>query len=109
MDAVMRAAVVPIAEQRGTVPVVDGDGIVAGVVTAGDLTRLMERDETGWADVPVRDVMSTAPQTAHPKERGSAVVHRMEERGVMAMPVVNEMGVLVGMIHLHDLMRAGAV
>ncbi len=109
LDAVMRAAVVPIAEQRGTVPVVDGDGIVAGVVTAGDLTRLMERDETGWADVPVRDVMSTAPRTAHPEERGSAVVHRMEERGVMAMPVVNEMGVLVGMIHLHDLMRAGAV
>jgi arabinose-5-phosphate isomerase len=109
LDAVMRAAVVPIAEQRGTVPVVDGDGIVAGVVTAGDLTRLMERDETGWAEVPVRDVMSTAPQTAHPEERGSAVVHRMEERGVMAMPVVNETGVLVGMIHLHDLMRAGAV
>lgn len=109
LDAVMRASVVPIAEQRGTVPVVDGDGRVLGVVTAGDLTRLMERDETGWGDVPVKEVMSAAPQTAHPEERGSAVVHRMEERGVMAMPVVDESGVLLGMIHLHDLMRAGAV
>ncbi len=109
LDAVMRDSVVPIAEQRGTVPVVDGDGVVAGVITAGDLTRLMERNETGWAEVPVREVMSASPQTAHAEERGSAVIHRMEERGVMAMPVVSEMGVLVGMVHLHDLMRAGAV
>lgn len=108
-DAVMRASVVPIAEQRGTVPVVDAGGRVVGVVTAGDLTRLMERNERGWGDVPVAEVMSVSPQTAHPEERGSAVVHRMEERGVMAVPVVEEDGVLVGVVHLHDLMRAGVV
>lgn len=107
-DAPMRASVVPIAEQRGTVPVVDGEGRVIGVVTAGDLTRLMERDETGWADVSVGTVMSGSPQLAHPGERGSAVVHRMEEHGVMAVPVVDD-DRLVGVVHLHDLMRAGAV
>jgi arabinose-5-phosphate isomerase len=69
----------------------------------------MERNETGWGDVPVEAVMTPEPQTAHPEERGSAVVHRMEERGVMAVPVVNETGILVGVVHLHDLMRAGAV
>lgn len=109
LDAQMRAAVVPIAEQRGTVPVVDERGRVAGVVTAGDLTRLMERDETGWGDVPVREVMTADPQTARPDERGSAVIHRMEESGVMAVPVVSEEGALVGVVHLHDLMRAGVV
>lgn len=107
--ATMRAAVVPIAEQRGTVPVVDEDRRVLGVVTAGDLTRLMERDEAGWAAVPVSEVMSRSPQLAHPGERGSAVVHRMEERGVMAVPVVDEEKRLVGVVHLHDLMKAGAV
>lgn len=105
----MREVVVPIAEQRGTVPVVDDSGHLTGVVTAGDLTRLMERNETGWGDVPVAEVMTRDPQTAHPEERGSAVIHRMEERGVMAVPVVNGTGVLVGVVHLHDLMRAGAV
>lgn len=108
-DAVMRDTVVPIAEQRGTVPIVDDDGRVVGVVTAGDLTRLMERDERGWADVPVARVMSRDPQTASPDERGAAVIHRMEERGVMAVPVTNETGILVGIVHLHDLMRAGVV
>ena len=105
----MRQTVVPIAEQRGTVAVVDEGDRLLGVVTAGDLTRLMERNETGWGDAVVGEVMTTSPQTAHPDERGSAVVHRMEERGVMAVPVVNGTGVLVGIVHLHDLMRAGAV
>ena len=105
----MRAALVPIAEQRGTVPVVDDAGRVVGVVTAGDLTRLIERDETGWVDVPVSEVMTRTPVTAGPEERGSAVVHRLEERGVMAAPVVDDTGRLLGVVHLHDLMKAGVV
>lgn len=109
VDATMRAAVVPIAEQRGTVPVVEEGGRLVGVVTAGDLTRLIERDETGWAAVPVRDAMTPRPLTAGPDERGSAVVHRLEERGVMAAPVVDDEGRLTGVVHLHDLMRAGVV
>lgn len=109
VDATMRAAVVPIAEQRGTVPVVDDRGRLAGVVTAGDLTRLIERDETGWSSVPVKDVMSRQPLIAGPDERGAAVVHRLEERGLMAAPVVDDEGRLQGVVHLHDLMRAGVV
>jgi arabinose-5-phosphate isomerase len=108
-DAVMRQALVPIAEERGTVPVVDGAGRVIGVVTAGDLTRLMEREPERWPDVRVDAVMTRSPRTARADERGSAVVHRMEKHGVMALPVVDDEGFLTGMIHLHDLMRSGAV
>jgi len=104
----MREAVVPIAEMRGTVPVVDGRGRVVGVVTAGDLTRLMERDER-WAEHPVDSVMTHAPRLARADELGAAAVHRMEEARIMALPVADEDGVLVGIVHLHDLMRAGAV
>lgn len=104
----MRDAVVPIAEMRGTVPVVDGGGSVLGVITAGDLTRLIERDE-GWAERPVAEVMTRAPKTARVGELASAVVHRMEEAGIMAVPVTDEEGVIRGIAHLHDLMKAGAV
>ncbi len=109
MGAQMRAALLPIAEQRGTVPVIDESGAVVGVVTAGDLTRLIERDQTGWVEVPVLSVMSRDPMTARADERGAAVVHRMEKRGVMAAPVVDEAGRLTGVVHLHDLMKAGVV
>lgn len=106
--AAMRATVVPIAEMRGTVPVVDEGGRVVGVITAGDLTRLMERDD-GWPERSVGDVMTADPRMARLGELGSAVVHRMEEAGIMAMPVVDDDGVLQGVVHLHDLMRSGAV
>jgi arabinose-5-phosphate isomerase len=104
----MRDTVVPIAEQRGTVPVVDGDRRVVGVITAGDLTRLMERDDD-WPTREVAEVMTSAPRLARLGELGSAVVRRMEEAGIMAMPVVDDEGVLHGVVHLHDLMRSGAV
>jgi arabinose-5-phosphate isomerase len=107
-DALMRDTVVPIAEMRGTVPVVDAGRRVVGVVTAGDLTRLMERDD-GWPDRPVAEVMTRSPRIARPDELGSAAVRVMEEAGVMALPVVDEAGELVGIVHLHDLMRSGAV
>lgn len=107
-DARMRDTVVPIAEMRGTVPVVDRVGKVVGVVTAGDLTRLMEREE-GWATRPVAEVMTRDPRTAALGELASAAVHRMEQAGVMALPVVDEEGVLRGVVHLHDLLRSGVV
>ncbi len=106
-SAMMRDAVVPIAEERGTVAVVDGERRLLGVVTAGDLTRLMERDPDGWPDAAVETVMTRAPQVAHEDDRGSATVHRMESRRIMAMPVVDDSGRIVGMVHLHDLMKAG--
>jgi arabinose-5-phosphate isomerase len=107
-NALMRETVVPIAEMRGTVPIVDEGRRVVGVVTAGDLTRLMERS-VSWADHPVRAVMTRSPRLSAPDELGSAAVHRMEEGRVMALPVTDEQRVLLGIVHLHDLMKAGAV
>ena len=86
----------------------DGHRQVIGVVTAGDLTRLMERQRE-FMDMPVDSVMNRTPKLAREAELGSAVVYRMQQYGVMAMPVTDEEGCLVGMVHLHDLMRAGVV
>jgi arabinose-5-phosphate isomerase len=106
-DATMREAIAPLAGMRGTVPIVDDANRIVGVVTAGDLTRLMDRDPDFLAK-PVGDVMTREPKTASAGELGSAAVSRMEMHGVMALPVVEEDGTLVGIVHLHDLMRSGA-
>jgi arabinose-5-phosphate isomerase len=105
--AAMRECVILLAERRGTVAVVDASRRVVGVVTAGDLTRLMEREDR-FLEVPVERVMNRSPKLARPEELAGAAVYRMERHGIMAMPVVDGGGVLVGMVHLHDLMRAGA-
>ena len=104
--AMMRDAVMMLAERRGTVAIVNDAGQVVGVVTAGDLTRLMERENDVFA-VPVDRVMNRQPKMARAEELGSAVVYRMETFGIMAMPVLDGNDRMVGMIHLHDLMRAG--
>jgi len=106
-SATMRDAVVLLAARRGIAVVVEQSNVL-GVVTAGDLTRLLERT-ADVLSVPVDDVMSTSPRTAHDHELGSAVVHRMETHGIMAMPVIDAQDRFVGVVHLHDLMRAGAV
>jgi arabinose-5-phosphate isomerase len=104
----IKQAIAPLAHMRGTVPIVDDRRRLVGVLTAGDLTRLMER-EADFLSVSVSDVMTRDPKTATPDELGSAAASRMEAHGVMALPVVEEDGSLVGVVHLHDLMRAGAV
>ncbi|MBW3554283.1 MAG: KpsF/GutQ family sugar-phosphate isomerase [Gemmatimonadetes bacterium] len=107
-DEGMRRCVVLLAEMRGTVIVTDAGRRVIGVVTAGDLTRLMERRDD-VLDVPVRDVMNENPKVIAPDTLAAAAVFQMETHGIMALPVVDAERRLRGIVHLHDLMRAGAV
>jgi arabinose-5-phosphate isomerase len=107
-SATMRDAIVCIAHRRGLAIVTDAERHVLGVITAGDLTRLMER-ESDVMPIPVSSVMNRTPKLADAGELGSAVVRRMEQYGVMALPVLDDDHTLVGVVHLHDLMRAGVV
>ena len=108
VTATMREAVVLLAERRGIAIVTDASNGVAGVITTGDLSRLMEHEENVFP-IPVRNVMNTHPKTARADELGSAVVYRMETHGIISMPVLDEQDSVVGVIHLHDLMRAGVI
>lgn len=106
--ATMREAVVQLAERRGIAVIRDDEGRVAGVITSGDLTRLMEHEDNVMP-IPVTGVMTANPRIAYEDELGSAVVYRMEQHGIISMPVVDADDKLVGVIHLHDLMRSGVV
>ena len=107
-SATMREAVVQLAERRGIAVITNKDGTVAGVITTGDLSRLMEREENVFP-IPVVKVMNAKPKVALADELGSSVVYRMETHGIIAMPVLDGQNRVVGVIHLHDLMRAGVV
>jgi arabinose-5-phosphate isomerase len=107
-DSTMREAVVLLAERRGIAIVVGKKRQVSGVITSGDLTRLMEREENVFP-ISVKKVMNTHPKVAQADELGSAVVYRMETHGIISMPVVGKDDEVVGVIHLHDLMRAGVI
>ena len=103
----MRRAVEQLAHQRGIALVVE-DGRLLGIVTAGDLSRIAERSPVYW-DLEVNQVMTTTPKTISRDELAAAAVGVMERFGIMALPVTDQAGSLCGVVHLHDLMRAGAV
>src|SRR5881409_1980763 len=106
-DRPMRECVVLLAERRGTVAIVDAGGSLVGVVTAGDLTRLMEKTDQ-FLDLPVRKVMTKTPKATTPDELAGAAVRVMEQHGIMALPVLDGGRKVIGIVHLHDLMKAGA-
>jgi arabinose-5-phosphate isomerase len=105
--ATMREAVVTLAHERGLAMVVE-DGSLLGVLTPGDLTRLAEQSPDFLAR-PVVEVMTRTPRTAAPDDLAASAAGTMERYGVIALPVVERGTTVVGVIHLHDLMRAGAV
>ena len=106
-DDTMREAVVTLARHRGIAVVLE-NGRMIGVITAGDLTRQAEK-HADFLSRKVTEVMTTTPKTAAPDELAASAVGTMEQYGIMALPVVDENATLVGVVHLHDLLRAGAV
>ena len=104
-EATMREAVVSLARDRGLAMVAE-NGHLAGVLTTGDFTRLAERDPN-FLERQVSEIMTRSPKTASPSELAAAAVGKMDT--VIVLPVVDDSGAIVGVVHLHDLMRAGAV
>jgi len=108
VDATMKDAVNEMTAKRGITSVVDKNQHVVGVVTNGDLMRLIEKSERIF-DIPVADVMNRSPKIISKNELGAAAVKMMEQHGIISMPVVDDEEKLTGVIHLHDLMRARVV
>ncbi len=104
----LRTVVVTLARRRGIAVVVDEDRRVAGVFTTGDFTRQVNRDDR-FLERRVGDLMNRSAKSARDDELASSVVFRMEQIGIVAMPVVDDADRIVGVVHLHDLMRALAV
>ena len=87
----------------GCVVVVSGEGQLAGIVTDGDLRRLMSGRENGKI---VDDVMSTAPRTVLPNVLAATALETLNSASITVLIVVED-DRPVGIVHLHDLLRLG--
>lgn len=103
-DTVMSEALIEMtAKGFGCVGVSDGDGNLAGILTDGDLRRHMSDDLTMK---PVADVMTTGAKTIEPEFLASEALHFMNENKITNVFVVKN-GKPVGVLHIHDCLRAG--
>jgi arabinose-5-phosphate isomerase len=87
----------------GMTTVVDADGRLAGILTDGDLRRLMQQRGTVTLDLAVGDCMTKAPQTIAPNELAGSALRIMEERKITSLVVADAARRPVGVVHLHDL------
>jgi arabinose-5-phosphate isomerase len=104
-DATLRQALLEILNKRvGMTTVVDGEGRLRGVLTDGDLKRILLHGEFD-ATKPVSAVMTPGAQTIEAGALIAQAVRRMEENpkgAITSLVVVDEGGVPIGVIHLHD-------
>jgi len=103
---------IELAQYRGTV-VVEAQPFVPGlknvrpllgIVTAGDVARYIAQH--GWKEIPVKNIMTHKPHTCCTDTLVADAITQMQDAGIMAMPVVSPERQVIGMIHLHDALRA---
>ncbi len=87
----------------GVVGVTDAGGALAGIVTDGDLRRHME----GLLSHKAGEVMTPAPRTIQPGALAVEALAQMQERKITSLMVTDEAGRAIGILHIHDCLRAG--
>lgn len=108
-DPLRRAIAEMSAKRLGHTGIVDADGRLVGILTDGDLRRLLQAGRADRLDAPVREVMTASPKTVGESSLGAEAVATMERYSVTALFIVDESGRPHGILHLHDLLRAGVV
>lgn len=112
-DTRMDAALVAMTAKRfGCLGVVE-DGKLVGIITDGDLRRALDggggtaASRVDLLALSAADVMTRAPRTIGPDALAAEALHAMERRSITALFVVDGAGAPVGILHIHDLLRAG--
>jgi len=107
-EATVNEVILEMTSKRlGCTAVVDEHGQVLGIVTDGDLRRMLNR-HTDLAHLNARAIMTPAPITIEPDEYAGEALKIMQDRSITQL-VVAEAGRLKGFLHLHDLLKEGLV
>lgn len=106
-DARSHDVIIEISRKRlGCAVVVDVTGRLLGIVTDGDLRRMLEHS-TDLSSKSAADMMTKDPMTAWPETLGTTALVMLEEHKRMHLPIVDANGTLLGIVHLHDLIEMG--
>lgn len=108
-QASLREAILEMTSKKlGMTTVVDGSDRLLGVITDGDLRRFLERG-VDLSTASAGDLASKNPKTIEPDVLAARAVQTMEQYSITSLVVVEPDGRIVGVIHLHDLLKSGIV
>jgi arabinose-5-phosphate isomerase len=107
LDSTVKDALFEITSKGyGATIIVDDEGELRGIFTDGDLRRIMEKRGTGAIDLPVGEGMTRTPRTIEPERLASEALRVMERLEISVLIAVKD-DKPAGIIHLHELLRAG--
>lgn len=104
-DTAMSEALLEMTAKGFGVAAVVADEKLLGIITDGDLRRSMD----GLMDHKAGDVATMGPFTATPDMLASEALGIMNRKTISALMVVDDAGTLKGLVHIHDILRAGVV
>lgn len=106
-DTPLKDAIFEITSKRlGVTAVLDKEGRLAGIITDGDLRRLLEKT-TDVMKFKAYEVMTKNPKTISKEYLASFALQQMESFKITSLVVVNEQNKPEGILHLHDLVKLG--
>jgi arabinose-5-phosphate isomerase len=91
------------AKKLGMTTVLHSNGSLAGIITDGDLRRLMEKQGGATLALTAGAAMTRNPQTIGPHVLASEALNAMEKKKITSIVVVDDAQKVVGVVHLHDL------
>ncbi|RPI24964.1 MAG: KpsF/GutQ family sugar-phosphate isomerase [Acidobacteria bacterium] len=104
MEASMQEVIYEMSRKGlGITSVTDLNGGLVGVISDGDLRRLLERDRETVLSKKAGECMTKDPVTISESELATSALNLLEQRKITSLMVTDEGGGLVGVIHLHDL------
>jgi arabinose-5-phosphate isomerase len=107
-DTVRQAILEMTAKCLGATAVTDEEGRLLGIITDGDLRRMLERGAS-IEDHCAADIMSARPKTILPSAMAVEALELMRRYSITQLVVADEAGLYLGFVHLHDLIREGLV
>ncbi len=103
----LKDTIIEITSKRlGTTAVIDDEGKLVGIITDGDIRRLLEKT-MDIVNLKAKDIMTENPKTINPELLASFALQQMENYKITSLIAVEENNVPVGIVHLHDLVNLG--
>lgn len=104
----LKEVIIEITKKRlGTTVVIGNDEVIEGIITDGDLRRMLEKNLV-TENITAQQIMSTSPKTIEPKELAVNALNLMRKYNITQL-IVAEKGKYKGIIHLHDLIKEGII
>jgi arabinose-5-phosphate isomerase len=108
LNTLLRDVIFEISSKRlGCTAVIDDDKNLLGMITDGDLRRMLQKD-INLAQVTAGDIMTKSPKSIEKDEFAVKALHMMQESSITQLVVIDDCKV-EGFIHLHDLLKEGIV